>query len=80
MRLIKGYCRWDLVLKGPHTELQMLSFLETTKNPAKSPFLLDKKNAVRLGQYKMATNWGNITILQFCHMHNNVKGNLVGGE
>lgn len=69
------------MLKGPQTELQILCFLERTKNPAKSPFLLDKKkNAVRLGQYKMATNWGNITILQFCHMHNNVKGNLVGGE
>lgn len=77
MRLIKGYCHRDLVLKGPHTELQILSFLERTKNPVKSPFLLDKKNAVRLGQYKIVTNWGNISCLQFHHIHNNVKGNLV---
>lgn len=77
MRLIKGYCHRDLVLKGPQAELQMLSFLERTKNPAKSPVLLDKKNAVGFKGYKMVTNWGNITRLQFHHIHNNVKGNLV---
>ena len=43
MRLIKGYCHRDLVLKGPQTELQMLSFLERTKNPAKSHIFIGLK-------------------------------------
>ena len=75
--IIKGVLSPRFSAESLQTELQMLSFLERTKNPAKSPFLLDKKNAVRFKQYKMVTNWGNITRLQFHHIHNNVKGNLV---